>query len=188
MSAPVGWIGVQGMDRDRILEAVDLIEAQPGKRLKATMWSLANGWTFVLTYDFGFPAPERMAALSAAGKAVALSADDRPMFSVVRGYEHGKAVFAIEHDGGQQGSRHIAVAGAPPPEWPAIFERLSKEQDKEDAGDDEVDFLFDAPLELAKAFCGFRHDEVWPKGQEPVETPLCEKRSTGLMGRLFGKS
>jgi hypothetical protein len=187
MSAPVGWIGVQGMDRDRILDATSLIEASPGKRMKATIWSLPNGWTFILTFDFGFPTPERMAALSAGGKAVALSADDRPMFSVVRGYERGKAVFAIEHDGGQQGRRHMAVAGTPPAEWSAIFERLSKEQDEEDAGADEVDCLFDAPVDLAKALCGYRHDEVWPEGQEPAETPLAEIKGPGLFGRLFGR-
>lgn len=187
MSAPVGWIGVQGMDRDNILEAADLVEAPSGKRPKATMWSQPNGWTFVLAVDFGFPTPERMAALSAEGKAVALSADDRPMFSVVRGYERGKAVFTIEHDGGQQGVRHMETAGTLPAEWPAILERLSKAQDEEDAGEAAVDYLFDAPLELAKALCGYRHDEVWPEGQEPAHEPLCEKRSPGLMGRLFGR-
>jgi hypothetical protein len=188
MSAPVGWIGVQGMDRERILEATGLVEAQPGKRLKASMWSLPNGWTFVLTVDFDFPTPERMAALSAEGRAVALSADDRPMFSVVRGYERGKALFAIEHDGGQQGVRHMETAGMLPAEWPAILDRLSREQDDEDAGDADVDCLFDAPLELAKALCGYRHDEVWPEGQEPDMTSLAEKKSSGLIGRLFGKS
>jgi hypothetical protein len=187
MSAPVGWIGIQGMDRDGILEATGLVEAQPGKRLKASMWSLPNGWTIVLTVDFGFPTPERMAALSAEGRAVALSADDRPMFSVVRGYEGGKAVFAIEHDGGQQGVRHMETTGTLPAEWPAVLERLSKDQDEEDAGEAEVDHLFDAPLELAKALCGYRHDEVWPEGQEPTVISLAEKKSAGLIGRLFGK-
>ena len=188
MGAPVGWIAVQGLDRDRILGVTDLVEVQPGKRLKASMWSQSNGWTIVLTVDFDFPTPERMAALSAEGRAVALSADERPMVSVVRGYEDGKAVFAIEHDGGQQGVRHMETAGTPPPEWPAILDRLTKDQDAEDAGEAQVDFLFDAPLELAKALCGYRHDEAWPEGEEPVITSLADKKGPGLIGRLFGKS
>ncbi len=109
------------------------------------------------------------------------------MFSVVRGYERGESVFAIEHDGGQQGVRHMETAGTLPAEWPAILDRLSRDQDAEDAGDNEVDFLFDAPLDLAKALCGYRHDEVWPEGQEPDITSLAEKKSPGLIGRLFGK-
>ena len=187
MSAPVGWIGVQGLDRQRILEATGLEEALPGKRLKALTWSLPNGWAFLMTFDFGFPTPERMAALSAEGRAIAVSADDRIMMSVVRGYERGKAVFAIEHDGGQHGRRHMAVAGTPPAEWPGILSRLGQEQDEEDRGAGEVDCLFDAPLDLAKALCGYRHDEVWPEGQEPAETPLVEKKNPGLLGRLFSR-
>lgn len=186
MSAPVGWIGVSGMDRERVLEAAGL-EAAPGARKpKATLWSLPNGWTFLFTLDFGFPTPERMAALSAEGTAIALSADDRVMISVVRGYERGKAVFAIEHDGGNHGPRHMAKAGALPAQWDAILGRLSRQQDKEDQGPAEVDFLFDAPLDLAKALCGYRHDRAWPKGKEPVETPLVVKKGR-LLRRLFGR-
>src|SRR5437870_3992744 len=108
MGISVGWIGIEGMDRPDILSAVSLTEAPVGKEhVRANIWSLPTGWTILLTADFGFPTPERMSALSAGGRAVALSADDRVMTSVVRGYASGKAVFAIEHDGGGQGPRHM---------------------------------------------------------------------------------
>jgi hypothetical protein len=141
----------------------------------------------VLTLDFGFPTPERMALISADGTALAVSADDRSMFSVVRGYERGQAVFAIEHDGGSQGVRHIETAGKIPREWAAIFERTSLEQDKEDQGAAEVDLMFDAPMELAAALCGYRHDKPWPEGPQHEMTPLIAKKSPGLIGRLFGR-
>ncbi len=188
MGFSISWIGVHGMSRERILETVGLVEAPKGHRKsKAVSWSLPNGWTFLLTQDFNYPTPGRMDALSAEGKAIALSADDRVMYSVVRGYENGAAVFAIEHDGGEHGPRHMATLGKLPPEWSAIRKRLGQRQTREDRGVAEVDFMFDAPLELAKAICGYRFDEEWPKGQPPEETALVDKNKFGLLGLIFGK-
>ncbi len=187
MGGAVGWIAVEGMERSRIVEAVGLVEAPDAPKPKASICTLPNGRTVLFTLNFGFPTPERMALLSAEGTAIAVSADDRSMFSVVRGYEHGNAVFAIEHDGGQKGVRHMATAGTLPAEWSAVLERASREQDEEDRGAAEVDVLFDAPMELAEALCGYRHDRPWPEGQAPKMTLLVEKKGPGLLGRLFGR-
>jgi hypothetical protein len=187
MAGEVGWIAIRGMPEERVAEVLGLVAAPDAPKPKASLCSLPNGWRILFTLDFGFPTPERMTLLSAEGTAIAVSADERSMFSVVRGYERGKAVFAIEHDGGSEGARHIATAGAVPAAWAAILDQANREQDQEDAGDAEVDFLFDAPLTLAEALCGYRHDRPWPEGQEPESTLLVERKAPGLLGRLFGK-
>lgn len=187
MGQAVGWVGIKGMGHWDILNVLNLVESPGDPKAHASICAMPNGWTIVLTSDFGYPTPERMAAVSANGRAIALSAEEHVMFSVVRGYEDGKAIFAIEHDGGQFGNRHISAAGTLPPEWPAILKRLSAEQDEEDSGAAEVDCLFDAPLDLAQALCGYRHDEVWPDGQEPIETFLADRKKPGLLSRLFGR-
>lgn len=182
-----GWIAVQGIERDRILAALGLVEAPDAPKPKASICTLPNRWSILFTVDFGFPTPERMALLSAEGAAIAVSADERSMFSVVRGYERGKAVFAIEHDGGQQGVRHVETAGTLPAEWAAVLAEATREQDEEDQGGAEVDYLFDAPMALAEALCGYRHDRPWPEGQEQKMTLLAERRGPGLLGRLFAR-
>ena len=183
MSVVVGWIAIQGMERGRILEVLSFVEAPDAPRPKAGICGLPNRWSVVLTTDFAFPTPERMALLSAEGTAIAVSADERTMVSVVRGYERGQAVFAIEHDGGSQGVRHIATAGKVPAAWTAVLDQANRTQDQEDQGDAEVDYLFDAPLALAEALCGYRHDT----GDEEQEMiPLVQKKGAGLIGRLFG--
>lgn len=187
MTGVVGWIAIKGMDRGRLLEGLGLVESPGAARPKASICDLPNGWTILLTVDFGFPTPERMALLSAEEAAIAVSADDRSMFSVVRGYDHGQAVFAIEHDGGQQGVRHMEIAGKPPAAWTAVLDQATREQDEEDQGDAEVDYFFDAPMALAEALCGYRHDRPWPEGQEPKMTLLVDKKGPGLLGRLFGR-
>jgi hypothetical protein len=183
----VGWIAVEGMARDRVLETVGMVEAPDARKPKASICTLPNGRSVLLTLDFGFPTPERMSVLSAEGTAIAVSADDRSMFSVVRGYERGKAVFAIEHDGGSQGVRHVESAGKVPAEWSAILDQANREQDEEDRGEAQVDVLFDAPMALAEALCGYRHDKPWPDGPPHEMTMLADKKGAGLLGRLFGR-
>jgi len=186
MGAAAGWIAAEGMDRGRMLEALDLVEAPDAPRPKASLCTLPNGWSILFTVDFGFPTPERMGLMSADGAAIAVSADERSMVSVVRGYERGQAVFAIEHDGGSQGVRHMQTAGELPAEWTAVLERANRDQDEEDQGAADVDHLFDAPMALAEALCGYRHDRPWPEGQEQTMTLLVERKRPGLLGRLFG--
>ena len=187
MSRVVGWIAIQGMSEEDVAEALGLVAGPDAAKAGASICMLPNGWRLLFTVEFDFPTPERMALLSAAGTAIALSADERTMFSVVRGYQHGKAVFAVEHDGGTHGARHIATAGAIPAAWNPILEKANREQDKEDAGDAMVDFVFDAPTALAEALCGYRDDQPWPEGQEPETTLLVEKKRPGLLGKLFGR-
>jgi len=187
MSRVVGWIAIQGMPEDRVAELLGLVAASEASKLRASICSLSNGWSVLFTFDFGFPTPERMALLSAPGTAIAVSADERTMFSVVRGYERGKAVFAIEHDGGSEGARHIAAVGTLPAAWAGVLEKANRQQDEEDAGDAMVDFVFDAPTALAEALCGYRDDQPRPEGQEPEFRLLAEKKRPGLLGWLFGR-
>jgi hypothetical protein len=155
MGMAAGWIAVKRMDRHRILEAVGLVETPGASRPKASIGESPNGWIVLSTTDFDFPTPERLALLSAEGSAIAVSAEEHVMFIAIRGYERGQAVFAIEHDGGSQGVRHIAAAGQVPAEWAAILADAYRAQDEEDKGD-EVDHIFDAPMALAEALCGYR--------------------------------
>jgi hypothetical protein len=178
-----GWIAVRGMGRDRILEAVGFVEAPGATKTKASICDLPNGWSVLFTTDFNFPTPERMALLSAGGDVIAVSIEEHVMMVAVRSYQLGQAVFAIEHDGGSEDVRHIATAGKVPVEWAAILADANREQDKADQQDIEVDHLFDAPLALAEALCGYRPDA---EGPEREVTPLAKKRGPGLLGRLFG--
>jgi len=171
------------MERDRILDALRFVEAPGATKPKASICDLPNGWSVLFATDFNFPTPERMALLSADGDAIAVSMEEHVMMVAVRGYRRGQAVFAIEHDGGSEDVRHIATAGKVPVEWAAILADANRKQDKADQQDIEVDHLFDAPLALAEALCGYRPDA---EGPDLKMTPLAKKRSPSLLGRLFG--
>ncbi len=194
MGTSVSWIATKGMGADDLLEVLGFARAAGGERkAKTSFCEMSNGWTILITGDFSFPNPERMRSISKCGIAIACSADERAMYSVARAYSDGEAAWSVDHDGGRQGPYHLAVAGEPPPEWPVIRDRLTEEQKREDAGDGSVDCLYDAPIELAKALCGYRHDEARPEGQELKFTPLVPKKTGGgammkVLGGLFKRT
>jgi hypothetical protein len=193
MGFRLSFIATKGMNRADALAALNLYDTGEAVSLETMSWvcaDLPDQWFLVLTDTFDFPTPERMAAVSVGGAAIACSVDEHVMYSVARGYREGLAVWSIDHDGGEKGVRHLDVAGDPPPEWPAVRERLSKEQDNEGGEDALVDWLFDAPAELAYALCGYRYDEEDVKGQTIAFTRVAEERRPGrggFLGRLFGR-
>jgi hypothetical protein len=185
MNISISWIAIKGIETGDVLQALGLKLAADRDRRSREYVHVMDGWTIVLSMDFNFPTPERMAAVSAGGIAIGCSMDNRVMFSVARGYAYGQAVWAIEHDGGQKGSSHLAVAGDPPPEWAAVRQHAERQQAEEDAQAAEVDFVFEAPMDLALALSGYRFDEC---AETPLEfRPLVRKASgDGGLGKFFG--
>ena len=98
------------------------------------------------------------------------------MYSAVHGAEDGIELWSVIHDA-QQSLHHLSVSGDPPEEFLAIKGRLFGEQEKEDAGSAEVDFVFDIPIELAASITGFRHD-LWEIDGNRPEWTVIERKSS----------
>ena len=72
----------------------------------------------------------------------------------------------------QRGAGHLETEGTLPPVFAPVRDRLSAER----AGkQDRVDYIFDVPVEVAKALTGFRHDEDIP-GMSDEAYEILEKR------------
>lgn len=186
MSFHLSWIAVKGSNKETVLSALDLVEAQAEPR--RPMWALAElgEWLIVLAEDFNYPTPARMAAVSVAGSALACSIDERVMYSVARLYEHGKAVWSVDHNGGEKGLYHLDIAGDPPPELASIRARVAAEQDAEGGESADVDLMFDVPSELSLALCGYRFD---PQEEGPAFKALERAKGVGggWLAKLFGR-
>jgi hypothetical protein len=187
-SLSLSWIAIRGPGKDAVLSALGLFEVDPTGRFhgRHELAELPFGWIIILAADFNYPSPARMAAVSVGGVALACSIDERVMYSVARLYEDGKAVWSVDHNGGDKGVYHLDVAGDPPPELAAIRTRLTAEQDDEGGVKAGVDLLFDIPAELSQALCGYRFD---PLTEGPAFTPLepVKTKRGGWLGRLFGR-
>lgn len=186
-SLSLSWIAVKGPSKDVILSELGLIEVPPDVEpfySKHAMAESPSGWVIILAENFNYPTPKRMAAVSVGGTALACSIDERVMYSVARLYEDGKAVWSVDHNGGEKGLYHLDVAGDPPPEFAPIRARVVAEQDAEGGENADVDLVFDVPTELSLTLCGYRFD---PQVEGPAFKALEEAKAAGAgwLARLF---
>ncbi len=89
---------------------------------------------------------------------IVVNVDETVMFSYAEHWKSGKMQWGISHDG-QRGVRDLEVDGEPP----AWFEELKSKYFKmQEAGSDQVDYIFGVPTEMAGRLSGFWIDRGDP--------------------------
>lgn len=147
------------------LEIVSEGHAEPEGEV--SLASLANGWTviwFERDLEAAFKAPA--AELARHGPAVACAVEEHVMFSEARGYADGEESWRVTWDCEAEGDEP-ETSGEVPAAYAAILATAIDERAK--PGNEDVDFLWDVPPDLAKSICGFRHDEPLADGATFVE-------------------
>jgi hypothetical protein len=129
-----------------------------------------------------------LAQLSKGAEVLASFVEEHVMVSVAALWREGSKIWSVEHDA-QEGPRHLVVSGELPAEMAAIIDEAKSSQDAEDKGDAEVDFIFDAPVDIAQRLTGFRYDRDDVDGVEPTFDVLAEvprPRRGGWLRSIFG--
>ena len=184
----ISWIGFKNVGRAECLDILGMTPAAgPADRARFSLAELPTGWTVLVSQDFAFASEKRLQRLSAGRTVVGLQASDTVMCATATLFDDGRMVWRVDYDC-EVG--HPEIAGSPPAEYEAIFERLIAEQEASDITDSEVDIIFEAPIELALAVTGFRHDAAefdWGQPDfHPLDAPA-GPRPGGLFARLFGR-
>lgn len=150
-----------------------------------------SGWTLLWAEDerFGHMAEARIAALSCRADVVVCEINETVMYSSATLWRDGAVLWRVGHRGDGEDVHDLTVTGAPPDGLAAIRARQVARQQ---AGDGQVDYIFDIPVELAASLTGFRHDLYLPDEAtdgflllEP-EVPAAPPRK-GLLARLLGR-
>jgi hypothetical protein len=181
----ISWVAIRGGERRDAIQRVGLIETArvvDRDRAKASAADLPSGWLLIYSRNLDFVTPQRLQALSIGGVALGCLVEEHVMFSGLRWFEDGREQWSVIHEG-EQGAHNLAVAGDLPAQFPAIRERLFREQHDDEEDDDEeydVDFIFELPIELGAALCGFRHDTIDEEQGGLVFTELKAPASGGL--------
>lgn len=128
--------------------------------------ALSNGWTIFYVPDSTWTL-ERMAQLSADHAVLSVMIQEYVPLSMASFHVRAEPIWTVEHDGAR-GVFNLGMTGNMPPEFEPIRRRLIAKQQL--AGTKSVDHLFDAPVDLAAAICGFRHNQAWFKEGEPAFT------------------
>ena len=157
------WIAVQGVAKGEVLAVLDLVETgeqvEPGSRgARMSCSERPNGWTVVFSEDFDWANGKRVLELSRLGLVVGCQFEDKvEMASIASEAKDGVELWRVAHVADP--IYRLDVSGEPPAEFADIRERIFREQEKVDAGKSSVDHIFDIPLDVAKAACGYRADE-----------------------------
>lgn len=162
MGLHLNWLAVEGGDTAAVLARLGFRPSGVASNpllARFACATLPNGWFVIVSSEFALDLSEVLPAASADGLAVGCEMTEIAMGSGVKAYRNGRRVWAVDYDGGN-GPAEPTVEGEAPAELADILARQRQQQ--AEAGDEPVDFMFDAPLELARAVCGFRVEALPP--------------------------
>jgi hypothetical protein len=118
---------------------------------------LPSGWSLIV-FQRNVISDRHLKELSTLGEVVTCFVEDHVMFSMASAWKEGIQLWSVTHDC-EKGKFHLESGGSAPSTLNGIQQRLSAQQKEQGGEQAEVDFLYDAPAELAKEIVGFRHDQ-----------------------------
>lgn len=131
-----------------------------------------KNWSFVIFDDVNMDLVDekRMASLSTGRDVVVVHNIDTVMLQWAEQWRDGHEVWSIRHTSAD-GARNLEVTGNLPSCFDEIRRARFADQDREDAGAAEIDFIADIPLQVAECMTGFRHDTTEAEFMELVPAP-----------------
>jgi hypothetical protein len=154
MGYSLSWVALKGGNVQTVSSALGLSESE----LAGT--TLPTGW-YVVVFNRTEIEDGALEKLSQSGEVICCFVEDHVMVSWASGWRKGIKMWSVVHDC-EKGRFHLHIEGEPPSELKGLADRLIAEQRASGGEKAEVDHVYDAPAELAKALTGFRHDEDTP--------------------------
>lgn len=181
MGYSLSWIAVKGRPDREIRQLLGL--KSTGKygtygEHRIAGKDLRNGWYILIANECDDPITkgEILAEISKGCRAVACSIEEHVMFSSCAFWENGRKAWSVQHRG-DEGAFDLVTTGKLPESYSLLKKELIEKQKSEGGEQADVDHVFDLPLELAKQYVGFRHDE----GAGDTENGTYEILDAGLL-------
>ncbi len=195
MGFSLSWLAVKGKPAQAAL--AELGFRPTGKREEVAESDLCgaelpNGWYLILSNHTETVATEAtMQKLCSPGvELVTCFVEEHVNVSSASSWREGRQIWSVVHD--HQMAETPDTEGDPPSQYKAILDDLTRQQREADEKGEDVDYLFDLPVEIARSVTGYRHDEDIPgmsgevyevlEGHAPAGEP--EKKS--FFKKLFG--
>lgn len=161
MGFSLSWAAVRGKLIDTVLSELGLVRTDETEEFPESPFTLAelpDGWRLIAANrDVNGFSGMQMTGLSLGGEVVTCAVEQRVMYSAASGWRNGSRIWQVDHDA-QQNLLHLRHSGTLPVQFEEIRRRFLKEQAAEDEAGEEVDCIFEIPVELARALTGFRFD------------------------------
>lgn len=195
MGFALSWLATKGKPSEIVLAELGLratgAEGVAGD-CPAVGTTTASGWYLIVLdeAEHRLIADAVIARVSLGCEVLTCTVEEHVMFSQATGWRDGRELWRVTHSG-EDGPVGLDARGNLPAQFPGIRDDLTAQQEAEGGADADVDFLFDIPVVLVRAFTGFKHDESGPDEPstfevlEPTRTAPTSKQSWfgGLLGR-----
>jgi hypothetical protein len=175
MGFSLSWIAFKGITKQTSMARLGLVDtAEPDECCESAAAGalLPSGWFLVQLRDCFHPflRHEALARLSESCEVLGCQAEEHVMASASFLWVGGKQAWSITHES-ENGIYDLAVAGSPPVLFASIQARVCAEQDAEGGEEADVDFVYEAPIELAAELTGYRHDQLYETKSGPPFVP-----------------
>lgn len=155
MGFSCSWAAFEGVSKSDLLARLELVDTgQPGDWLDnhAVCAVTPKGWV-VLVGPYDLFDSDRLLALSAHAPVVGGQAEDNECTDHLMACDGGQTRWAVWHDAAVQaiGPDLLEVEGEPPP----AFAEVRRAVEANLAANPRADWMFDAPLNLLNALCGW---------------------------------
>lgn len=163
MGFNISWFAVRGKEPDVVYADAGLRPTGKPDECNESPFSgaeLPAGWVVVWDNECKLTQNAFLSNLSKQCAVVTCGVIEGTMSSCSSFWKEGVEVWFVEHDS-SRGIEHLNIRGVPPAEFASIRDRLLNEQHTDKSTDQGMgtDYVFDIPVELAKAMTGFRYDE-----------------------------
>jgi hypothetical protein len=184
MGYSLSWAAIKNGKPEAIHSLLGLRPTEVWVRIhesKTVGASLPTGW-YLVSFRRKELGADILTKLSSMAEVVYCFVEDHVMFSRASGWKDGKFLWSVTHDC-EKGNYHLEIKGDAPLSLKGIRAKLVSEQDEAGGEKADVDYVYDAPAELAKDLTGFRHDQGMP-GMNDKPFQVLEKK--GFFSRLLG--
>lgn len=152
MGLHLNWLAAPGVDKKTLIDRLGFETCGwAGDELNSAFACavLPSGWVLIVSNEFTLDLDRLLPLASQGGFALGAEVSERAMFSSLKAWLDGRAAWAVTHDPNQD----LRIEGEPPGEIAEIRRQLAALEATETDG--QVDYMFDAPVELAKMLCGY---------------------------------
>jgi hypothetical protein len=159
MGFSISWVGLQ-LPQPRALEIMGFHETGQIDAANEAPFSIAylpNGWSIIWSNAFDYASRPDTIRRSSAARMIGCHVEEHVMFSSCHEAGNGQMVWNVWHDS-QKSIYDIHSSGAVPKEFDGIVATQKGEQDAHGGDKSSVDYLIDAPINLAASFTGYRYD------------------------------
>ena len=184
------WLAIRGKSREEIHKELSITPTGTYEELPESPCTgalLSDGWYLVVENGTYFDDLGKLSKLSVNGQMIVCFVHEGIMVSEAAEWRNGKRIWSVLHNT-QKALGHLEARGELPSVYDSIRLRLLA---KQAAGDGNVDYIFDIPVEVAQSITGYSHmarvTMVDERGFEFLQTAE-PKQSPSWFPRLFRKS